>query len=237
MITLTKDGFFFEKKRISAARLPQYAWERVRIKGRVTARDVFKVVSKEPALWGILIPDCSIDIVLKEYERSRRLETNNKWVTSIEFCWCAERSQAEPHKFQFFGKWYKADKSDDFEIYLSVSGKKQGSKEYRSISLCDQVDYLDAAIRINPEVRLHSSMCDKDGKHTWEDSTLGKRYPKLVELFRALFWDITFYGAEEEREALIGKLEQSRKDYEEGKAKMYDVFTGEEVTGRGGSTK
>ena len=233
----------YENKPVSKKNLIKYLWDDLVIKGDVRVRDLFEAVIQNEAAWQIVLQESCLTSLLKEYKRVRKMPTNSKWINTVEFGWYGEEWNCDAHSFTLMGKTSKVKAYHDVYIAMDVSGRKRGAKCNRGISMCELVDILDAKIRIKPLLSLtrHRVEADADGnekkektkeeiRKEWTAENLGAVRTRVIDIFKWFFWEITFYGTPERQREVKADLERRVDEAKSGKATLYDVFTGEEVT-------
>lgn len=161
-----------------------YLWAPVELEGSVTLRRLFGIIEPLVDFWGIMLNE-NVSALVTEMATSCVEPAN---FSSLVVSWQLERQKGElTLTNDFSGK-------DVNNVFCAV--------EFYPVNRLGAIP-----VKIQKELALF----DWD---TQETQPLGVRQPSLIEMYKAIFYELSFFGSPEEREAAKLELEQALDDVE-----------------------
>ena len=216
-IEWNKGGLRYQGRKISPKRLSLRAHDRIKLGRGILLKDIVKVIKSDLDTWDLLIQLNALKDLIKEFGsmRSKIKQSVNQlvleWVPEVYIDsggWKPSIFDELTNKKKIRKEYYK--KSHDFSIYLAMSGKKRGHKDNYCMSFVGAKEMANTEVVMNPKVNLFISENTKHRK-----MYLGEMYPTVLELFRSIFYDLTFYGNPKQRDAALKEIDKRAKESRE----------------------
>ncbi len=198
--------------------------ERVWIHPDVIFNDIFKIVSTQSELCDIAFPNCFIAEYVSYWNKLGNVDLSPrqydpKEIEFLELYWAPEISEDEIDGVDC--PWCHGQGFELKEDYNDGHGfvYEKGNRINWGIDFCKLEELLPLPIKINPEFQIYENWENyrdeiREGKMKWKDIPKKidtNRYLSLGQVIEALFWEISFYGCEDNKMEQKEELD-SRKD-------------------------
>lgn len=166
-----------------------YLWMPVELEGKVTLKRLFELVAPLADFWGIMLNE-NVTALIAEMSTTPAESVTD--LVALVVCWQLERQE------------------DSLTLTDDFSGQdEQGTLcavEFYSVNKLGTFP-----VKIEKEFKLF----DWDSQKL---TTIGMRSPRLIELFKAIFYELSFFGSPEAREVANLELEQAFDDIRNGRS-------------------
>jgi len=174
-----------------AHRLLDYLWEPLWIHRDFTLRDLFEIITVELELWTDILQLYALKELANEFKRMKDADRPKKpWVDKLKICRYME--------IWDYGKGREIVEWDD------VSGSRQGAKIGRSVSFSPLGDLLHCKVVLEKEMWLTDWTKKKP-----QTISMGRAAFTVLDVVRAIIYELTFYGTPEQRDAQLQELNKT----------------------------
>lgn len=182
----------WEDTEIDPEELVNFCWDPTFFEGEITLKRLFNLIEPAKDQWESLIQE-NIKPLLEEIKKPPSQNRNNYGLEHLELQWIAESDKFQEKKtfefnLHFMGIGHAKDLKDvpeGEEITYSV--------EFKPVN-----EIQDYQVVLNPNVKLTITDFDSPG-HKEEKTDLGEYVFTLFDIFRGIFWELTFMGPPEQR--------------------------------------
>lgn len=215
MIRITKKGFAYrkwdsgkedyEEVILKIPTMLQLHSEECEIDDNVTLGDIFLIIKQNMDWWELILEDWSrefVDEALKPVLVTSVDE--NDPVEYLELYWGVEEWDGEislPTFMSFHGKG-KPDEYDCVNYGVSFTPANELAK---------------LPIKVNTEFVIYKSLKKSP---FFEEKYKGVAKPTLFQIIYGIFWELSFYGGPEDRDAQFAELKRRCDEVKNGKAKL-----------------
>lgn len=216
-ITINNDSIIYSywksgrhEKVIPPSELIHFLWENIRLND-ITLGRIFDIVETNIDLWEIITAERIKPIIeesKKEFNGSGELEY-------LEIYWDNEHD----HEYETFVSWpsFHAIGKPCEDDYLP---EELNGHIYYGISLTPNNYLKILPLRLKTLFKIYSSDDCHDSKY------FGNKEYKVLEMIKAIFWELTWFGTPEEREKrhdeIIGDVEEDKKRRENIQQELSD---------------
>jgi hypothetical protein len=196
----------------------------------VTLYDAFLFVQRDPEICDIVFPNCFIkeyvghfQNALDKFHSSRPVRKYDPdGIEYIELYWNTDLSEYEGvttidgmDRACCHGIGYEL-KEDKYEDYSSDPVWKSGQRINWGIDFCSLSDMLDLPIKLNTKFEVYDDwMKYKDDYKNVPILLSCERKFTLYQAIEAVFWELSFYGSEEEKTEKKNELDDIMTDIKE----------------------
>lgn len=199
-IHITPDNVFSvdRNKQEKINDLHNYLWWPVILEEGVNLRRLFELVKPLAELWGIILNENVVDLIEEIGKESSA--TNSSDIEKLVITWQAERN------------------FETQEVYIvsEFFGKKENTNyalEYTPVNELTNIPVI-----IKSDLYVHD-----ETDINVEPDYYGKLSFKVIEMYKAIFYELSFFGSPEERKAALTELNGTIKEIENGTAELHEI--------------
>jgi len=205
-----------EIKEVDPEELFGCLWDTVEFQGVITLRRIFELVDVDPELWESTIQE-NILPLLEEMKQPLKQDVVRDGMDCLQIYWSAERQIMEKNtefslwpSFHGYGDYIPSE--DD------QSPHKEGDKIGYAVEFSPVNQLAEYPIELLTIVEVIKK--DYDNLDAPEETLdLGHKPFTLLDIMKAIFWELTFAGTPDQRDEKWGEINESYEQVKSGEAK------------------
>lgn len=203
----------YEEREIELVDVVTFLWDTVEFRGAITLERLFEIVKSAPDEWEMILQE-NIEPLLEEIDKSIPEERDFEGMEYLELGWVSESDVFEGKR--------SFDLGTDFSGYGTVppndpnftnAGYKPGESMSYGVEFLPVNEIKDFEVRLDPKVKVGMDMMAKQQYGAALDAQnsidLGDKPFTVLDLFKGMFWELTFVGPPEERDVQFEELKET----------------------------
>jgi len=190
-------------------------WDTVEFRGPVTLGRLFAIVATDPEAWEAILQE-NIEPLVEEMNKSVVKMRDREGMEHLELCWGAESSKYDTGDTDFDIMVHfhgKGTVPEGDEGFLNA-GYKVGDPMSYGIEFTPVNELRDFEVCLDTKVTLIIN----DLTHVYErydpptEMAIGDKQFTVLDVFKGIFWELTFCGSPEDRDEKFAELEETVED-------------------------